>query len=316
MSPVLRSTQTSRRSHGLPSAASVQDVTNTLSPQTTGDECPVPGISAFQVTFSVVDQRVGKPFSGLTPSPRGPRQPGQLPAGSAAAAGTAKIKARRRRDMTARRGRGRVLVLKHPPARRGTGNPRRRTSTHAIDDRGRAAYHKPSYPPPGAAPHAAPCPCSRPSRSPSPWPRPAASATSRSRPPPSSRPRRTRRRPRTASRPTRPPSRSGRRCPRRRSTAPSRARSRSSPACRAPGRPRGRPTPSSTASSWPSTRSATRSAASPSSTTTSTTPPPPPASGTPTKEAANAKQAVADPDVMAYIGTVQLGGGQDQHGAS
>src|SRR5437868_14576278 len=46
------------------------------SPQTMGDECPLPGIDTFQRMFSDSLQRTGMPVSLEVPSPRGPRQPG------------------------------------------------------------------------------------------------------------------------------------------------------------------------------------------------------------------------------------------------
>src|SRR5438045_8580921 len=52
----------------------------TRSPQTTGEECPLPGMGVFQRTFSFSLQRTGTPVSSLVPSPRGPRHPGQLSA--------------------------------------------------------------------------------------------------------------------------------------------------------------------------------------------------------------------------------------------
>src|SRR5262249_697696 len=57
-----------------------QVVTNTRSPQTMGDECPLPGMGVFQRIFSVLLQRRGTLVSSDVPSPRGPRQPGQFSA--------------------------------------------------------------------------------------------------------------------------------------------------------------------------------------------------------------------------------------------
>src|SRR5206468_720635 len=55
----------------------------TRSPQTTGALTPAPVSGTFQRTFSVALQRTGSSFSALTPSPIGPRQPGQLSAAPA-----------------------------------------------------------------------------------------------------------------------------------------------------------------------------------------------------------------------------------------
>src|SRR5690606_17907327 len=77
--PVSRATQNSRRSF----FSSTQEVRKMRSPQTTGEEWPVPGMAVFQVTFSVSDHFRGKPFSALVPSPRGPRQAGQFSARAA-----------------------------------------------------------------------------------------------------------------------------------------------------------------------------------------------------------------------------------------
>src|SRR6185369_8494504 len=59
----------------------------TLLFHTTGDECPSPGTSVFQLIFSSRLQRVGGFFSRLVPSPRGPRHPGQFSANARFASG-------------------------------------------------------------------------------------------------------------------------------------------------------------------------------------------------------------------------------------
>src|SRR5262249_22696575 len=73
-----RSRQISRR---FPSF-SKQLVTNTRSPQTTGDEWPIPGMGVFQRTFSSLPHFSGTFVSADVPSPRGPRQPGHSSADS------------------------------------------------------------------------------------------------------------------------------------------------------------------------------------------------------------------------------------------
>src|SRR6185369_1915370 len=50
-------------------------VTKIRSPQTTGDEWPLPGSGIFQRTFSVALHLTGKPVSSDVPSRLGPRQP-------------------------------------------------------------------------------------------------------------------------------------------------------------------------------------------------------------------------------------------------
>jgi hypothetical protein len=49
-----------------------------LSFQTMGEEYPVPGTLVFQITLVSESQWVGRFFSGLDPSPFGPRHPGQF----------------------------------------------------------------------------------------------------------------------------------------------------------------------------------------------------------------------------------------------
>ena len=74
------------------------------------------------------------------------------------------------------------------------------------------------------------------------------------------------------------------------------------------GSARGRRTPSSTASRWRSrSTSGEVGRSSRSSTRTGTTPPPPPASGTADREGATPSKAVADPDVMVFIGPYNSG---------
>src|SRR5947209_1603402 len=67
-------------------SVSMHEVTKTRSPQTTGDEWPLPGISVFQRRFSPLSAPLnfrGTPFSAEVPSPRGPRQPGHSSAQTA-----------------------------------------------------------------------------------------------------------------------------------------------------------------------------------------------------------------------------------------
>src|SRR5438445_11897158 len=56
------------------------DVTKTRSPQTIGEETPRPRRGAFQAIFSSRLHFTGRPVSGETPVPRGPRHWGQLSA--------------------------------------------------------------------------------------------------------------------------------------------------------------------------------------------------------------------------------------------
>src|ERR1700680_2088327 len=55
------------------------------SPQTTGEDQPVPSTSIFQRTFSVEDQVSGSPASSATPMDCGPRNCGQLSEANASA---------------------------------------------------------------------------------------------------------------------------------------------------------------------------------------------------------------------------------------
>src|SRR5687768_7902102 len=61
---------------------SIDVVTKTLSPHTTGDECARPGIGVFHLMFDA-SQLTGKPASLETPVPPGPRHPGQFSAADA-----------------------------------------------------------------------------------------------------------------------------------------------------------------------------------------------------------------------------------------
>ena len=56
----------------VPDAAAIDVVKKTRSSQTTGDECPRPGISVFHAMFSVADQVV-EYVPSATPRPPGPR---------------------------------------------------------------------------------------------------------------------------------------------------------------------------------------------------------------------------------------------------
>src|SRR5262245_24269686 len=58
------------------------EVTNTLSPYTTGELVPQPGNFTDQRMFSVVLHRVGRFLPSATPSAFGPRQQGQSVEGS------------------------------------------------------------------------------------------------------------------------------------------------------------------------------------------------------------------------------------------
>src|SRR5262249_32312092 len=73
----------SRQSSSLFCSFSKQVVTKTRSPQTMGEECPLPGIAAFQRMFSFSVQWIGTAVSLLVPSPRGPRHCGQFSANDA-----------------------------------------------------------------------------------------------------------------------------------------------------------------------------------------------------------------------------------------
>ena len=55
-------------------------VSQTWSPQTTGEDQPWSWMAVFQTTFSVSLHRSGKPTQPEWPSPRGPRKAGQLSA--------------------------------------------------------------------------------------------------------------------------------------------------------------------------------------------------------------------------------------------
>src|SRR6185436_16332470 len=88
----------------LSSAPPNQETTNTRSPQTIGEEWPLPGISTFQAMFSPVlpFHLVGMFFSVLEPSPIGPRHMGQLVSAAKRAGGRRRKRAGRRRGMAGR----------------------------------------------------------------------------------------------------------------------------------------------------------------------------------------------------------------------
>src|SRR5688500_160155 len=66
-------------------------VTNTRSPQTTGEELPRSGKGARQRTFSLVLHFMGRFFSADRPLPFGPRHCGQLPASRPGAAASVRV---------------------------------------------------------------------------------------------------------------------------------------------------------------------------------------------------------------------------------
>src|SRR5438128_1387049 len=93
MRPVARSRH--RANSFLASGCAV--VTQTWLSQTTGEDQPLPGIAAFQRTFSVSLQVIGRPVASAWPSACGPRNAGQLPA--IATAGDIKRTATIQRDI-------------------------------------------------------------------------------------------------------------------------------------------------------------------------------------------------------------------------
>ena len=52
--------------------------TKTSPSQTTGEECPSPGVAVFQSPFTSGSKRTGRPVSAETPFAAGPRQAGQF----------------------------------------------------------------------------------------------------------------------------------------------------------------------------------------------------------------------------------------------
>src|SRR5262249_15029503 len=67
-------------------SALTADVTKTRPPQTTGDDQPTPGTSAFQTTSLSGRQAWGRAFASATPARSPPRKAGQSPSPAVTAA--------------------------------------------------------------------------------------------------------------------------------------------------------------------------------------------------------------------------------------
>src|SRR5579862_7317932 len=112
------------------------DWRKSASPQTTGDEWPMPGIAVFHSMFSLSVNVTGTFLSSTSPVPLGPRKRGQLPAAATAAADRRTARAKRRGSFS----KCRVMV--------GESHKRREQRDHVIPDESRGYHNKAAARPP------------------------------------------------------------------------------------------------------------------------------------------------------------------------